>query len=366
MSLLLHASLAGRSLVEIARDHGLVGAGGAGFPTWAKLSSPQPLLVVNAQESEPGFFVDKWLHHTQAPALLEVLAWLRTQGFAQSMIAAKQKDRAWFASMEGLAGVARGDAVVVDATGRNRPVPAEHATRVLFAYTDDRYAFGMETALLMIVAGTKVPQGDRPTQHGVVVLNSETLFNLHTALTTGGAVVDKYVHVFGATPRHTFVRVAVGTPVAVVLADAGIGLDEIAARGFVVVDGGPGWFSPVDPTQAVVTRRTNAVLVLDPAVVDVTKKDVFATATKPGYPLPAIVQTTSPSTLSTTTVRVPLIDNVALKSVSAAVPTVAVGDAVLRGQQIGCANTSAISVASHASIDGTVISVGDDGVMIRA
>lgn len=366
MPLTLHPLLSERSLIEILRDGGVVGAGGAGFPTWAKLTRPQPFLVVNAQESEPGYFVDKWLHAHHPQELLDVLAWLRGQGIGKTIIAAKLKDRAWFARMEQLAGVDVGAARVLDCTGRNRHVLADQPEPVLFTYSDDRYAYGMETALLMIVAGQKIPQGERPSQHGFVVVNSETLFNIHQVLTTGVPVVDKYVHVYGAAPRHTFRYVPVGTPARVVLEDAGIGLDEIAARRLVVVDGGPGWFSPVDPARAVVTRRTNSLLVLDPAVVDVTKKDVFHTPTKPGYPAPETVLTTSPSPLSTTSVRLPLIDNPAFKAVTPAVPVVVVGDVVVRGQRVAAASVDGISVDVHASIAGRVVGVGEGGIEIDA
>ncbi len=364
MSLSLHPSLVGRSLVDVLREGGVVGAGGAGFPTWAKFASPQPFLVVNAQESEPGYLIDKWLHNEHPQQLLNVLAWLRGQGFGKTVIAAKQKDRAWFSRMEQLAGVDTGAARVLDCTGRNRHALGEQPESVLFTYSDDRYAYGMETALLMIVAGQRIPQGERPSQHGFVVVNSETLFNIHELLTTGMPVVDKYVHVYGATPRHTFRRVPVGTPARVVIDDAGMALDDVIARGFVVVDGGPGWFSPVDPLHAVVTRRTNSLLVLDPAVVDVSKKDVFATATKAGYPDPAVPLSTTPSSLSSSSVRLPLIDNPAVKAVSPAVPAVVGGDVVVRGQRIAIAATDGISVDVHASIAGTVLAIGADGIEI--
>ena len=366
MSLTLHSSLAARSLVEILREGGVVGAGGAGFPSWAKFTRPQPFLVVNAQESEPGYLIDKWLHAQHPQAFLDVLAWLREQGIGKTVIAAKLKDRPWFAMMEQLANVDNGGARVLDCTGRNRHVLADQQEPVLFAYSDDRYAYGMETALLMVVAGQKIPQGERPSQHGFVVVNSETLFNIHQLLTTGVPVVDKLVHVYGAMPAHTFRQVPVGTPARVVLQDAGIGLDEIAARGFVVVDGGPGWFTPVDPGHAVVTRRTNSLLVLDPAVVDTTKKDVFHTPTKAGYPSPEMHWTTTPSPLSTPSVRVPLIDNPAFKAVTPAAPVVAVGDVVVRGQRIAAASVGGISVDVHASIDGRVVAVGEDGIEIHA
>ena len=362
----LHESLRGRPLHEILRDFGVVGAGGAGFPTWAKYTAPQPTLVVNAQESEPGYFIDKWLHEQRADDLVDLLAWLRGWGIKRTVVAAKLKDRASFQRMEALAGVGDGHARVLDCTGRNRHKLDEQPEEMLFAYTDDRYAYGMETALLLIVAQTKIPQGERPVQHGFIVNNTETLVNVFDVLTRAEPVTTKFVHVYGATPRHTFRQVPVGACAADLLADAGLGVDEVKARGLVVVDGGPGWFERVDPDVAVVTRRTNALLVLDPAFVDVTKKDVLPGPGKNGYPLAETAFARSPTSLSVTSVRVPLVDNVAFRVVRAAEPLVSVGQRVQRGEPLARASAEGVSVATHASIDGVVGSVGPRFVEITA
>lgn len=361
-------AFAGRALPDVLREGGVVGAGGAGFPTWAKYTAPQPFLVVNAQESEPGYFIDKWLHQQKSAELYALLDHLRRNHLSEGgkvVVAAKLKDKPFVDVMEAHAPSFR----VLDCTGRNRHNLREQTEPFLFTYTDDRYPYGMETALLLIVAQQKIPQGERPTQHGFIVNNSETLWNIHRLLTTGAPVTTKFVHVYGATPKHTFCEVPIGTPVAVVLDDAGVSVDEVKARGFVVVDGGPGWFEKIDPDTAVITRRTNSILVLDPAVVDVTQKDVFDKPNKPGYPRPDTVFTTTPAPLSTSRpgfwVRIPLVDNPNFKVVRPAIPIVAPGDRVTRGQLIARADDG-VSLACHASIDGVVVDVGASGITITA
>ena len=359
------AALKDRPLAEVLQRGGVVGAGGAGFPTWAKYTTPQPFLVVNAQESEPGYFIDKWLHKHHSGALHALFEHLRaTRVVDKVVVAAKLKDREWIVPL--LAHAA--EAKELDCTGKNRHNLREQSEPLLLAWTDDRYSYGMETALLLIVAQQKIPTGERPTQHGFIVNNTETLFNIHRLLTTGAAVVDKLVHVYGATPRHTFREVPVGTPASWLLQDAGVSLDDIAARSLVVVDGGPGWFEKVDAGSAVVTRRTNSFLVLDPAVVDVTQKDVFDKPNKPGYPSAQTVFETSPSPLpvAPSWVRLPLIDNPNFKAVSAAVPVVAVGDVVRRGDTVARAADVGVSVAAHASIDGVVAAVTDRYIEVDA
>ena len=354
-----------RPLHEVLREGGVAGAGGAGFPTWAKYVTPQPFLVVNAQESEPGYFIDKWLHHEKPAELLELLAWLRGWGVGKSVVAAKLKDRASFETMEKLAAEQEGGSKVLDCTARNRHKLAEQPEPVLFTYTDDRYPYGMETALLLIIAQQKIPQGERPSQHGFIVNNSETLWNIHQLLTTGAPVTTKYVHVYGQTPAHTFRAVPVGTPAAAVLADAGLGLEEIQRKGYVVVDGGPGWFEKIDPATAVISRRTNSLLVLDPAVVDVNQKDVFDKPGKPGYPGAGTVFSTTPTALSVSSVRVPLVDNPAFKAVRPAIPLVKTGDRVARGEPIAKASEEGVSLWCHASVDGDVGEVSALSIEIR-
>ncbi len=352
------------------RCGGIAGAGGAGFPTWAKYLTPQPFLVVNAQESEPGYFIDKWLHQEKYAELLDLLAHLRSWGVGKCVVAAKLKDRASFLAMEERAAQQPGGMKVLDCTGRNRFKLADQPEPVLFTYTDDKYPYGMETALLLIIAQQKIPQGERPSQHGFIVNNSETLWNMHQLLTTGAPVTTKYVHVYGACadahgPRHTFRAVPVGTPAATVLADAGLSLAQIQEKGFVVVDGGPGWFERIDPAQAVVSRRTNSLLVLDPSVVDVNQKDVFDKPGKPGYPSAGTVFAATPTLLDVSFVRVPLIDNPNFKAVRPATPLVKTGDRVTRGQPIARADEEGVSLWCHASIEGDVAEVSERGIEIR-
>ncbi len=55
-------ALSQEEAVEIMRQAGIVGAGGGGFPTYFKYKNPQPMMIVNATESEPGYWADKMIH----------------------------------------------------------------------------------------------------------------------------------------------------------------------------------------------------------------------------------------------------------------------------------------------------------------
>src|SRR4028118_1340958 len=78
--------------VEIMRQAGIVGAGGGGFPTYIKYKDPQPHLIVNATESEPGYWGDKLLHKEYLEEFLQGFDALTTSfGFARTSLGAGER-----------------------------------------------------------------------------------------------------------------------------------------------------------------------------------------------------------------------------------------------------------------------------------
>src|SRR5918998_2925978 len=123
--------------VEIMRQAGIVGAGGGGFPTYFKYKSPQPHLLVNATESEPGYWGDKLLHKEHLAEFLQVFVALKTIfGLEQISMCVHEKDREWFADY------------------------AEHAEDGTFdvRYVPNTYALGEEKTLVKHATDTRVPR----------------------------------------------------------------------------------------------------------------------------------------------------------------------------------------------------------------
>ena len=87
--------------VEIMRQAGIVGAGGGGFPTYFKYKRPQPHLIVNATESEPGYWGDKLLHKEYLEEFLLVFEAMKAIfEFEQISLGVHEKDREWFADYD--------------------------------------------------------------------------------------------------------------------------------------------------------------------------------------------------------------------------------------------------------------------------
>jgi Na+-translocating ferredoxin:NAD+ oxidoreductase RnfC subunit len=359
-SLDLHASWEGKSLPDILKAGGLVGCGGAGFPTWGKYSEVHPYHLTNAQESEPGYYIDKWHHKVFADEYVALYHWLLEWGVKKIIIAPKTKDKAWFEPLE-----KKLNAEILDCTGRNRHNPDDFDNPFLFTYTDDRYAFGKEGALLLVSAQVKLKPGEFPGQHGWVVNNSQTMHNMFRVMTAARPVTEKYVHVYGEC-KHIFKKTPIGTTATDLFAAAGTSLDEIESKGLVVVEGGPGWYHKIDPKTFSVTRRTNSLLVIDPAYRDPDGKDVLAKGSKPGYPRDDESEhEKEPSgDLEPGRVVMSLQDNPEMTAVTPAVPKVDVGATVEVGEVIASAGEG-FSVPVHASIPGKISGVSAQGIEIE-
>src|SRR3712207_3674292 len=79
------------------RQAGIVGAGGGGFPTYFKWKKPQPNLIVNCTESEPGYWADKMLHREYFDEFLELYDVMKTIfGIERVIMGVHFKDEEWF------------------------------------------------------------------------------------------------------------------------------------------------------------------------------------------------------------------------------------------------------------------------------
>ena len=158
-------------LQKIVYDAGIVGAGGAGFPTHRKFSDSVKQIVVNAAECEPLMMVDHHIleHHLQA--LVDTLNLLiDTLGADEAIIGIKGKnmhllDKKIVASLKG--------------------------TRVSIHEIPDIYPAGDEVVLTYETTGKIIPEGAIPVMVGVMVINVETVYNINRMFKRNEPVTDK-------------------------------------------------------------------------------------------------------------------------------------------------------------------------------
>lgn len=225
--------------VKLFREMGLIGAGGAGFPTYFKYLTPTKILIVNAEEGEPGYEADKILLMSQAEAFVEVFdALKKIFGFEQIIIGAKEKDK-------------------------NLLEPLRERYGFDIRYTPSIYGMGEEKWLTKAVTGLEVPPGKIPLHVGVTVNNVETVYNMYRALFQGKPVTEKYVNVYGEVAKQTVVLAPIGTYLIDILAM--IGVDTTRYNKLAVLDGGPLMGDRVNVGEHAVTKKTNGFLVIEAA-----------------------------------------------------------------------------------------------------
>ncbi|WP_258358980.1 4Fe-4S dicluster domain-containing protein [Moorella sulfitireducens] len=217
---------------------GVVGAGGGGFPTAFKLKTKTPIrtVIINGAECEPLLKVDQELMARYPEELLATLATLvQATGAETGVITLKEKYREAHAVLAGEI--------------RNYPGLRLHLL-------PDVYPMGDEHLLTYNVTGQTIPPGGLPLQAGAVVLNVETLYNIHHAL-AGRPVTHKYVTVTGAVRQPVTARLPVGTPVRELLNLAGGPIENE----YLLIAGGP-CMGKVTSFNAPVTKTTKGIIVL--------------------------------------------------------------------------------------------------------
>lgn len=218
------------SLQEIEQN-GVVGAGGAGFPTHVKLDSKPDTIIMNAAECEPLLHKDMELilNHTD-----EVLAGMKTvmeiTGAKQGIIGIKEKHQHEIELLK------------ASVTGNIQVIPIE-----------DVYPAGDEIVLIHMTTGKVVQPGELPISVGCVVQNVESLYNIGI----NKPVADKFISVAGAVDNPATVKVPVGTTFTEILSKF-----TITAENYVVRVGGLMMGSLEDDLNSVVTKRTGALIVL--------------------------------------------------------------------------------------------------------
>lgn len=245
--------------IAAVRASGLVGLGGAGFPTHIKLN-PKNLdevdtLIVNAAECEPYITTDyrecmenSWDIVSGVQTIMEFLD-------AGRVIIAIEKNKP--AAIEELSKIARS----VSTPQRQVQVKALPA----------RYPQGAEKVLISACTGRRVPPGKLPADVGCVVMNVTSAAFLSRYLKTGVPLIDKRVTVDGSAVAHPQnLRVTIGTPVHDVLAFCG-GLKEPCGK---LLMGGPMMgLALMDDTMPVL-KQNNAILALS-------EEDVLQTEASP-------------------------------------------------------------------------------------
>lgn len=224
-------------LQKIVYNAGIVGAGGAGFPTHRKFSDKVEQIVVNAAECEPLMMVD---HHLLEYHLSEIAEALNVMCDAMG-------------AKEVLIGIKGKNMHLLD----KDVVRSFRGTRIKIKEIPDVYPAGDEVMLTYETTGKIIPEGAIPIMVGVMVINVETVFNIYKALKNAEPVTEKYITIGGDVPEDITVVAPMGMKIKDLLNSVGYGNLE----GKSVVNGGPMMGALVDIENDVVTKTTKGLLI---------------------------------------------------------------------------------------------------------
>jgi len=262
-----------RALRERVRDAGIVGLGGAAFPTAVKLN-PRPgkpihTLVVNGAECEPYITCDDLLMQTHPEAVLEgarIVAHLL--GAEQVLFAIEDnKPEALRRLTEALARLeaeAQGsDQAQANASaGTRSEAPSQHRdASIQLVAIPSRYPTGGERQLIHVLTGREVPSAGLPADLGIICHNPGTLKAVRDAVLHGRPLISRIVTVTGPgvrEPRN--VEALIGTPFADLIVAAG-GYAEGVDR---LVMGGPMMGFAIHDDAVPVIKGSNCLLVTRP------------------------------------------------------------------------------------------------------
>jgi Na+-translocating ferredoxin:NAD+ oxidoreductase RnfC subunit len=229
------------SILKQIEQAGIVGAGGAGFPTHAKLKAKVEYLIINGAECEPLLQTDRYVMKHYAKEVVETIvqvkeeveatyAVIATKGYYKEEIAALQTE--------------------IDNLGAN----------ITLHLMENFYPAGDEQVMVYEVTGRVVPPGGIPLMVDCIVTNLSSIHHIYNAIVDEQPVTTKQLTVIGAVKEPTLMEVPIGTSFDTVLAQVG----GTTISDYLAIDGGPMMgtiYTPEELSQKVVTKTTSALII---------------------------------------------------------------------------------------------------------
>ena len=219
------------------REAAVVGAGGAGFPSYAKLAEGADTLIVNASECEPLLETDYMLMREHMDKIVDGASLvMECADIARTLLCLKEHNAHRLSLSDGM----------------------ELGKNVFVKTLPDVYPIGDEIATIYQATGRIVRPGNLPITKGVIVLNAETLYNVSLAVREKRPVTEKWLTIGGDVQKTIVVRVPIGMRVRELFRMYGI----VVPNGYAVIDGGPSMGQIINPNIAVVKKSTKGLLIL--------------------------------------------------------------------------------------------------------
>ena len=202
-------------LLEQITSAGIVGCGGAGFPTAAKYNTKAEYFIINAAECEPLLKTDHYVMNHYADECIQAIAAVGKLLEAEHIVIATKEH------------------YTKEINALETAIQAQNAPISIFKMKNF-YPAGDEQIMVFEVTGRTVPPGGIPIEVGCVISNISTMLNIYQAQ-HGKNVTHKLLTITGAVKEPKILEVPIGTSFDDCLALAGgATIDD-----FMFINGGP-------------------------------------------------------------------------------------------------------------------------------
>lgn len=224
-------------LSEIMREAGIAGAGGAGFPSYAKLNEKADTIILNCAECEPLLKLHRQVLEKYAFDIMTALETVADAVGAENVIIAVKP-------------AYKNAIAAVEANLKKFP-----KTRI--GLLPEVYPAGDEVVTIYETTGRVVAPGCLPITVGVTVYNVETMLNAAYAVAHGKPVIEKYITIAGEVNNPVTLKAPLGITYGELIKYAG----GATCDDFVIIAGGP-MTGRISSLSDVVTKTSNAILVM--------------------------------------------------------------------------------------------------------
>ncbi|MFT5872688.1 MAG: electron transport complex protein RnfC [Clostridium sp.] len=230
-------------LVAIIKEAGIVGMGGAGFPTHIKLNPPadKPIdsIIINAAECEPYLTCDYRMLLEKSSEIVEGLKIILHM----------------FPGVKGYIGIEDNKPDAIEAMKK----AAANITNVQVTPLTTKYPQGAEKQLIYAITGRELPSGKLPADVGCIVQNVDSAFEIYNAVVNGRPLMERVLTVTGEAINEPLnLRVKFGTSINEVIEAAG-GFKEDPVK---VLSGGPMMGMALSSLDIPVIKGTSGILCL--------------------------------------------------------------------------------------------------------
>lgn len=222
---------------EKLREDGVVGAGGAGFPTYEKIFQKGKSIIMNAAECEPLFKVDQQLLRKYPYEILK--------GFNEVLETCEMES--------GI--LALKNSYVECITALNKYI--DFFPKLEIIVLEDVYPLGDEVVLLYEITGVVIPQGKIPKDFGYLILNVETCYNIYKSIFEDIPVTTSHLTVSGMVKNPKNFEVKIGTSVDTILKK----IEILSEDEYEIILGGP-LTGEIGSRESIIGKTTKGILLL--------------------------------------------------------------------------------------------------------